>query len=301
MSRRNPKGREINGVVLLDKAQGLSSNTALQQIKRLFFAKKAGHTGALDPLATGILPICLGQATKIAQFLLADDKRYIVCAQLGQTTTTGDSEGELLETKEFTHLSTVEIQTAALSFQGDILQIPPMYSALKRNGQPLYKLARQGIEVERKARPVCIYHIQYLNYKNGLLNLEVSCSKGTYIRTLMEDIGQKLGCGAHITSLRRTGFSHLNIEQSVTFSTLENLTTNSFDDLDKFVIPSHKMLPNIANIQLNKQQSEDICFGRQVEVDEVGHHLVKIFNSSQLFLGIGELNNTQLQPKRLFI
>ncbi|RUM81164.1 MAG: tRNA pseudouridine(55) synthase TruB, partial [Candidatus Thioglobus sp.] len=182
MSRRNPKGREINGIVLLDKDTGLSSNAALQEVKRLFFAKKAGHTGALDPLASGILPICLGQATKVAGFLLADDKRYFVRGQLGQITDTADAEGEVIKIQPFEHLTDEEIRIAVNHFVGDIEQVPPMYSALKKDGQPLYKLARQGIEIDRPARPVTIHNIDYLGYESGILSLEVSCSKGTYIR-----------------------------------------------------------------------------------------------------------------------
>ena len=213
MSRRNPKGREINGIVLLDKDTGLSSNAALQKVKRLFFAKKAGHTGALDPLASGILPICLGQATKVAGFLLDDDKRYFVRGQFGQITDTGDSEGEVIKTQAFNDFTHKEIRLAVNHFVGDIEQVPPMYSALKKDGQPLYKLARQGIEIDRPPRPVTIHHIDYLGYENGVVSLEVSCSKGTYIRTLIEDIGNKLGCGAHVIELRRTGlFFHLTFD-----------------------------------------------------------------------------------------
>lgn len=205
MSRRNPKGRDINGIVLLDKDTGLSSNAALQKVKRLFFAKKAGHTGSLDPLASGILPICLGQATKVAQFLLDDDKRYFVRGKLGEITDTGDCEGVVTKTQEYTHLDEAIIKQVAMSFVGDILQVPPMYSALKKDGQPLYKLARQGIEIERPARPVTIHAIEFISYEKGVVTLDVSCSKGTYIRSLIQDIGDTLGCGAHVIELRRTG------------------------------------------------------------------------------------------------
>ena len=209
MSRRNPKGRDINGIVLLDKDTGLSSNAALQKVKRLFFAKKAGHTGSLDPLASGILPICLGQATKVAQFLLDDDKRYYVRGKLGEITDTGDCEGVIVKTQAFEQLNKEKVVAAAMSFKGDILQVPPMYSALKKDGQPLYKLARQGIEIERPARPVTIHNIDFISYEQGVIALNVSCSKGTYIRSLIQDIGDKLGCGAHVIELRRTGFAHL--------------------------------------------------------------------------------------------
>lgn len=301
MSRRNPKGREISGIVLLDKDTGLSSNAALQKVKRLFFAKKAGHTGALDPLASGILPICLGQATKVAGFLLDDNKRYFVRGQLGQTTDTLDSEGEITQTKEFEKLNEAQVKKVALSFQGDIKQVPPIYSALKKNGQPLYKFARQGIDVERKARPVSIYDIDFLDYQNGVVSLEVSCSKGTYIRSLIADIGDKLGCGAHVIELRRTGFAHIDITQAIKFCNLKALKTDDFSQLDAKIFKTEDMLPNIYNITIDDQQSIDIYYGRQVKVENQSDNLVKIFDKTSTFLGIGEIKGNYLQPKRLFV
>ncbi len=301
MSRRNPTGRDINGVVLLDKDTGLSSNAALQKVKRLFNANKAGHTGALDPLASGILPICLGQATKVAGFLLADDKRYFVRGKLGETTDTLDCEGEIIQRQPFEHLQEREIEACAQSFVGDILQVPPMYSALKKDGQPLYKLARQGIEIERPARPVSIHEIKYLGYEQGVLTLEVSCSKGTYIRTLIEDIGNKLGCGAHVIELRRTGFAAFDITQSIKFSQLESLQSDDYQMLDGKILPSEDMLPNFPSIYLDSQQSTDIGFGRQIKVENDGDNLVKIFNQQSVFLGMGQIENKHLQPKRLFV
>jgi tRNA pseudouridine55 synthase len=298
---KNKKGRDINGIVLLDKGTGLSSNQALQKVKRLFFAKKAGHTGSLDPLASGILPICLGQATKVAQFLLNDDKRYFVRGQLGQISDTGDSEGKIIKTQTFSHISETLIKQAITNFIGDILQIPPMYSALKKDGQPLYKLARAGIEIERKPRPITIHAIDYLSYENGVISLEVSCSKGTYIRTLIEDIGNELGCGAHVITLRRTGFAHIDIKQAIKFSDLEALAGEDFSALDKTLFKSEHMLPNIASIHINPTQSEDIHFGRAILLDNSTDSLVKIFNGEQNFLGIGQITNNVLQPKRLFV
>lgn len=302
MSRRNPKGREINGIVLLDKDIGLSSNAALQKVKRLFFAKKAGHTGALDPLASGILPICLGQATKVAQFLLEGDKRYFVRGKLGQMSDTGDGEGSIIKTQPFEHLSESRIAKVATSFKGDILQIPPMYSALKRDGQPLYKLARQGIEVKREPRPITIHKMTYLDYKNGILSLEVTCSKGTYIRTLIEDIGKKLGCGAHVVELRRTGFAHIDISQTFKFSDLEVLASDGYQALDEKILASEDMLPNLENIYLNETQSVDIRFGRVLQTDKQGLFKVKLFDEKKQFLGIGQRQeNGIIVPKRLFI
>lgn len=303
MSRRNPKGRDINGIVLLDKDTGLSSNAALQKVKRLFFAKKAGHTGALDPLASGILPICLGQATKVAGFLLDDDKRYFVRGQLGQMTDTGDAEGETIKTQPFEHLIDEEIRTAVNQFVGDIEQIPPMYSALKKDGQPLYKLARQGIEIDRPPRPVTIHHIDYLGYENGVVSLEVACSKGTYIRTLIEDIGNKLGCGAHVIELRRTGFAHIDIAQTVKFSDLEKLATDDYQLLDEKIFATQDMLPSIDSLYLDEQQTIDIKYGRSITSNGQGSfEVIKLFDHHKQFLGIGEPDEDgSIKPKRLFI
>jgi tRNA pseudouridine55 synthase len=303
VSRRNPKGREINGIVLLDKDTGLSSNAALQQVKRLFFAKKAGHTGSLDPLASGILPICLGQATKVAQFLLNDDKRYFVRAKLGEITDTGDCEGKIIKTQNFESLSEDEIIAAAMSFEGDILQIPPMYSALKKDGQPLYKLARQGISIERPARPVSIHKLIFIEYKKGILTLDVRCSKGTYIRSLIEDIGDKLGCGAHVIELRRTGFAHIDIAQAIKFADLEALASEDYQQLDAHIFPSELMLPALKSVSLDAQQTIDIKYGRAVQSELFNQqHKVKLFDSNQQFIGIGTLSeNGVIAPKRLFI
>ncbi len=284
----------------MDKDTGLSSNAVLQKVKRLFFAKKAGHTGALDPLASGILPICLGQATKVAGFLLDDNKRYYVRGKLGEITNTLDCEGEIINTRDF-ELSEAQVKAAAFSFQGDIEQIPPMYSALKKDGQPLYKLARLGIEIERPARPVTIFNIDFLGYENGIFSLEVSCSKGTYIRSLVGDIGEKLGCGAHVIELRRTGFAHVDIDQTIKFSDLEKLASDNYAQLDAQIFPSEDMLPSIHSITIDEQQGIDIRYGRTVKVENQGDNLVKIFDKNALFLGIGQIENNILQPKRLFI
>ena len=306
MSRPNQKGRDVSGIILLDKDTGLSSNAALQKVKRLFFAKKAGHTGALDPSASGILPICLGKASKIAQFLLDDDKRYFVRGRLGQATDTGDCEGKVVDNQAFQHLNMAEIMAVVQSFVGDILQVPPMYSALKKDGQALYKLARQGIEIERDARPVRIYEINYLAYESGILTLDIACSKGTYIRTLIEDIGKQLGCGAHVIELRRTGFAHIDIAQTIKFADLENLANLSPDNyqaLDEKIFATEDMLPNFANISLNKSQSVDIQYGRSVVVNaQISSATVKLFNHKSEFIGIGIAGSSGvIAPKRLFV
>jgi len=204
MGRRRQRGRNVQGILLFDKPLGVSSNKALQQVKNLYFASKAGHTGSLDPLATGLLPICFGGATKVSAFLLDADKRYQVRVKLGETTSTADSEGEVLQTRPTESVTAEQLNQTLQQFVGEIEQIPPMYSALKHQGERLYKLARDGVEVERKPRQVTIHEIRLLTCDLPEFELDVHCSKGTYIRTLAEDIGELLGCGGHVIGLRRT-------------------------------------------------------------------------------------------------
>jgi len=303
MSRRNKKGRDINGVILLDKATGASSNFVLQQVKRLFFAKKAGHTGSLDPLASGLLPICLGQATKVAQFLLNDDKRYFVRGKLGQISDTGDAEGVITNSGETEGVDDSSIADVLPQFVGNIKQVPPMYSALKRDGKPLYELARQGIEVEREARPVTIYEINYVSLEDDILSLDVACSKGTYIRTLVEDIGKVLGCGAHVIELRRTGFAHFDLTDSITFEQLEALKSEDFDALDAQIFAAETMLPSFDSVFLSAEQTSDIKLGRKVQYGNfVEVQKLKLFDENQQFIGIGESNlGGEVLPKRLFV
>jgi len=299
MSKRNKKGRDIEGVLILDKASGLSSNSALQEIKRLFDANKAGHTGSLDPLASGLLPICLGQSTKVAQFLLDGDKHYFVRGKLGQTSNTGDSEGEINEYGSTKDVVDNTLKNTLKEFIGEINQVPPMFSALKKNGTPLYKLARKGVEVDRKARKVSIYEIQFIGLKNDILTLEVSCSKGTYIRTLIEDIGKSLGCGGYVIELRRTGFAHFNISQGKTFEEIKGM---SHSELDSLLIKADEMLPNLKSIYLNHEQSSDIKLGRKIKCNKLNTiQKVKLYDSNNNFIGIGESNNlSEVLPKRLF-
>jgi len=265
MSKRNQKGRNINGVVLLDKASGGSSNHALQKVKRLFGANKAGHTGSLDPLASGLLPICLGQATKVAQFLLDDDKRYFVRAKLGKVSSTGDSEGKIVNFGSTKGIDESSIKTILSQFIGDINQVPPMYSALKRNGTPLYKLARKGIEIERSSRPVTIHEINFLDLDDAVVSLEVFCSKGTYIRTLVEDIGKSLGCGGHVIELRRTGFAHLGLSESKTYEQLSKLKEQNLESLDSVILSADEMIPNLESVYLDSEQTSDIRLGKKIE------------------------------------
>ena len=300
MSKRNKKGRDIDGVFVLDKSSGTSSNSALQQVKRLFGANKAGHTGSLDPLASGLLPICLGQSTKVAQFLLDDDKRYFVRGKLGEVSDTGDSDGKISQYGSTSGIDETTIKDSLKKFVGVISQVPPMFSALKKNGTPLYKLARKGIEVERNPREVKIYEIQFISLEANILTLEVSCSKGTYIRTLLEDIGKDLNCGAHVIELRRVGFAHLNIDQSKTFDEINKMTSV---ELDKLLIGPDEMLPNLKSVYLDYDQSVDVKFGRKIKCDEFNTpQKVKLYDSNRKFIGIGECNHlSEVLPKRLFI
>ena len=299
MSKRNKKGRDIDGVFVLDKSSGTSSNSALQQVKRLFGANKAGHTGSLDPLASGLLPICLGQSTKVAQFLLDDDKRYFVRGKLGEVSDTGDSDGKISQYGSTSGIDETTIKDSLKKFVGVISQVPPMFSALKKNGTPLYKLARKGIEVERNPREVKIYEIQFISLEANILTLEVSCSKGTYIRTLLEDIGKDLNCGAHVIELRRIGFAHLNIDQSKSFDEINKMSSG---ELEKLLIGPDEMLPNLKSVYLDYDQSVDVKFGRKIKCDEFNTpQKVKLYDSNRKFIGIGECNHlSELLPKRLF-
>jgi len=303
MSKRNQKVRDINGVVLLDKASGSSSNHVLQQVKRLFRANKAGHTGSLDPLASGLLPICLGQATKVAQFLLDGDKRYFVRAKFGQVSSTGDSEGKIVNFGSTQGIDESSVRAILLKFIGDINQVPPMYSALKRNGTPLYKLARKGIEIERSSRPVTIHEINFLNLDDAVISLEVSCSKGTYIRTLVEDIGKSLGCGGHVVELRRTGFAHLDLSGSKTYEQLSKLKEQNLESLDSIILSADEMLPNLKSVYLDSEQTRDIRLGKKIEyLGFSTSQKLKLYDHNKQFLGIGESNlMSEILPKRLFV
>ena len=303
MSKRKQQVRDINGFVLLDKASGRSSNFALQQVKRLFGANKAGHTGSLDPLASGLLPICLGQATKVAQFLLDDDKRYLVQAKFGQVSSTGDSEGKIINFGSTKGINESSIKTILLQFIGDINQVPPMYSALKRNGTPLYKLARKGIEIERSPRPVTVYEINFLGLEESVVSLEVFCSKGTYIRTLVEDIGKSLGSGGYVVELRRTGFAHLHLSESKTYEQLSKLKEQNLESLDSVILSADEMLPNLKNLYLNSEQTRDIRLGKKIEYQGFStSQKLKLYDHNKQFLGIGESNLvSEILPSRLFV
>ena len=303
MSKRNQKVRDINGVVLLDKASGSSSNHVLQQVKCLFCANKAGHTGSLDPLASGLLPICFGQATKVAQFLLDSDKRYFVRAKFGQVSSTGDSEGKIVNFGSTKGIDESSIRAILLKFTGDINQVPPMYSALKRNGTPLYKLARKGIEIERSPRPVTIYEINFLDLDDAVVSLEVFCSKGTYIRTLVEDIGKSLECGGHVVELRRTEFAHFDLSASKTYEQLSKLKEQNLESLDSVILGADEMIPNLESVYLDSEQTSDIRLGKKIEyLGFSSSQKLKLYDHNEQFIGIGESNlMAEILPKRLFV
>lgn len=306
MGRRRNKGRNVSGIVLLDKPLGITSNRALQIVKRLFNANKAGHTGSLDPLATGLLPLCLGEATKVSGFLLDADKSYIATMKLGIKTSSADAEGEVIQTRPVENYTKKQISAAIKNFIGDIEQIPPMHSALKVDGQPLYKLAHQGQVIERKARPVHIYGIEVLRYDGDEIDIAVDCSKGTYIRTLAEDIGEKLGCGAHLSALRRTASGPFELEDSVTLEELERLTENvaeeGFTDADNVLIPAEDALDDWESLNLSADAAHYICQGQAVLVPKAPTSgLVRLFSDEKGFLGIGEiLDDGRVTPRRLF-
>jgi len=296
---RRKKGNDINGILLLDKPLGRSSNSALQKVRYLFNAKKAGHTGSLDPLATGVLPICFGEASKVTAYLLNSDKRYTCTAQLGVTTTTGDKEGEELQIRPIPLLNKMDIENILDNFRGDIEQIPPMFSALKHNGQPLYKLARKGIEIKRKARQVTIHKLMLLDFTEDSITLDIKCSKGTYIRTLAQDIGEALGCGAHLSMLRRTEVSPFDCDKLYTIEEIEKLSEEK--KLDDILLAIDSALPDLPKITLNSEESGLIQNGVKVSREGIPDaSLIRLYLENGDFIGLGSLSSDgRLAPKRL--
>ena len=304
MSKPRKRGRDIHGVFLLDKPQGMSSNDIMQKVKRIFQANKAGHTGALDPLATGMLPICLGEATKFSQFLLDADKRYLVTAKLGERTDTSDAEGQIVETREV-KVKTPEILTALEQFRGDILQVPTMFSALKHNGKPLYEYARQGITVEREARPITIFELNFIQYNAPYLTLEVHCSKGTYIRTLVDDLGEALGCGAHVTMLRRTAVADYPTEKMLDWHALQSLAEQQdLALLDALLLPMDTAVAKLPALTLDENQTQGIGFGQRIKFDNPNRlqGQVRLFSHENRFLGVAVIDeNNVIRPQRLVV
>ena len=304
MSKPRKRGRDIHGVFLLDKPQGMSSNDIMQKVKRIFQANKAGHTGALDPLATGMLPICLGEATKFSQFLLDADKRYLVTAKLGERTDTSDAEGQIVETREV-KVKTPEILTALEQFRGNILQVPTMFSALKHNGKPLYEYARQGITVEREARPITIFELNFIEYNAPYLTLEVHCSKGTYIRTLVDDLGEVLGCGGHVTMLRRTAVADYPTEKMLDWHALQNLAEQQdLALLDALLLPMDTAVAKLPALTLDENQTQGIGFGQRIKFNNPNRlqGQVRLFSHENRFLGVAVIDEKNvIRPQRLVV
>jgi tRNA pseudouridine55 synthase len=294
----------IDGVVLLDKPAGMSSQGAVTAVKRAFNADKAGHTGTLDPMATGLLPICLGEATKYSQDLLEADKSYIAQVKFGSRTDTGDAEGQIIEELPLPAFADELAIKAALDallpkFTGPITQVPPMYSALKRDGKPLYEYARAGIELERAPREITIHAIRWTNVNWPEATLEVSCSKGTYIRVLAEDIGNTLGCGAHLVGLRRTEVGHLNLEQSFTMESIQQGLQDSSSD----ILPVDALLQTLPHLTVDEQQAKRLEMGQRVPLNLPSiEALVRIYRATAAphnFIGTADWRSGVLHPKRL--
>ncbi|MBC8519242.1 MAG: tRNA pseudouridine(55) synthase TruB [Gammaproteobacteria bacterium] len=304
MGRRNRKGRNVSGILLLDKPAGITSNGALQRVKHLFFAKKAGHTGSLDPIATGILPICLGEATKFSGFLLNADKSYVAECQLGVVTRSGDSEGEVVSERPVEGVSEEIIKNALEQFRGDIEQIPPMHSAIKVNGQPLYKLAHQGIEIEREPRQVTIYALDFigLDADKERMTISVHCSKGTYIRTLVEDIGEIIGCGAHVAELRRTTLGPYKEDDLLTIEELEEIReADGNRGLDSRLLSLDSAVEDYDKVQLDRDSSYYIRQGQPIQVSGAPEDgWVRIYDDVEKFVGVGEIiDDGRVAPRRL--
>jgi len=320
---RQPKGRLINGILILDKPTGMSSNHALQRVKRMFGACKAGHTGSLDPLATGLLPICLGEATKFSQFLLDADKRYQTTAQLGVRTDSSDADGKVVETKPCEHITVTDVEAQLPQFRGLISQVPSMFSALKHQGQPLYKLARAGKTVAVKPRQVTIHNLELLSFKHSQVQMDISCTKGTYIRSIVEDLGLALDCGAHVAQLRRLQAGPFVAEQMVTLEDLQGIIdeatqgqvvevgqwpdiTPAFPRLDQLLIPADTAVLSLNAVQLPAHEIEALQQGKVIDhaTGYAPFDVVRVYNSlasdATAFIGLAEVQpEGRLKAKRL--
>lgn len=294
---KRKSGLDVHGIVLLDKRSGVSSNKALQEVRRLFNANKAGHTGSLDPLATGLLPLCFGEATKVSALMLEDDKRYQVTLRLGIMTDSGDSEGAIVAEMPLPDFSEAELLSCLQHFTGEIEQVPPMYSALKYQGKKLYELAREGKTVDRAPRRISIYDLNVLGFDAEHISLDVSCSKGTYIRSLAEDIGQYLGSCATVTALRRTKAGMFSLEQAYTLEQLQNM---SEAELLNSLMAVDTPLTKLPAISLSVEQAGNINHGQQIVVNGHTPGTVRMY-CQQTFLGLGEiLMNDKLAPRKIF-
>lgn len=290
------KGRVVDGVLLLDKPYAMTSNAALQTARRLLNAQKAGHTGTLDPLASGLLALTFGEATKFSADLLHADKTYIAGIKLGQKTTTGDLEGDFLQNRPV-RVNRADIEKALNAFRGDILQVPPMFSALKRDGKTLYDLAREGVSIEREARSVRIEKLEILEFADELLTVEVTCSKGTYIRVLAEDIGEALGCGAHLASLRRTKVGALSLEDAVTLQALE---TMSVDERLATLKPLDALMQTLPAVHLSENDRVRFCHGQRLALGLPSCPRVRVYGPDEQMVGTARVNERGvLEPERL--
>jgi tRNA pseudouridine55 synthase len=310
---RRRKGRAIDGILLLDKPLDISSNQALQKVRRMFLAAKGGHTGALDPLATGMLPVCLGEATKFSQFLLNADKTYLVTAKLGVRTTTSDADGEVVATCAV-DVNASQLSDACDTFKGPIKQVPSMFSALKHQGKPLYFYARQGIEIDRPARDITIFSLTIMRFEGDEVDMEIHCSKGTYIRSLVDDLGQLLGCGAYVSKLHRTRVADYPSEKMVTFEQLEALLDKAQQEqiplteiLDPLLIPMDSAVKNLAEVELAPESASDFMHGMPVKhlstESFADDQVVRVYLSQAgTFLGVAQIDkDNQAAPKRLVV
>lgn len=305
---RQRRGRPIDGILVLDKPTGITSNAALQMVKRLYAAAKAGHTGSLDPLATGVLPLCFGEATKFSQYLLDADKTYRSTFVLGVTTASGDSDGEVLERNDSSQLTQEIVEAALARFRGDIEQVPSMFSAIKKDGQPLYKLARQGIEIEREARAVTIFELRIEAFRSGSaetnaeVDMWIHCSKGTYVRSIAEDLGKALGCGAHVSKLRRVKAGPFSETDCVSPTTLEGLRArDAFAELDSLLRPANTAVHALPKVILAEAAGFYLRQGQPVLVPKAPTEgLVQLQLASGEFIGVGEiLDDGRVAPRRL--
>ena len=299
MLSKRTSGRNIHGILLLNKRLGVSSNRALQEVRRLFNANKAGHTGSLDPMASGLLPLCFGEATKVSAMMLEDHKRYQVVIQLGIVTDTGDAEGKIVTQKKVPDLTQDEIELCLQDFTGEIDQIPPMYSALKYKGRKLYELAREGKTIERQARKITIFELKLLKATSDRLSLDVLCSKGTYIRSLAEDIGHQLGCGGTVVELHRIQAGQFKIKDALT---IEQLQKMNLDELKDCLVGVDKPLDGVPMVELSIQEAVLIRHGQQIKAEELEaiQGMVRMY-SEQVFIGLGEMClDGKLTPKKIF-
>jgi len=314
MAKRR-KGRPINGVLLLDKPYEMSSNHALQAVKRVYFAQKAGHTGALDPLATGMLPICLGEGTKFSQYLLDTDKTYQVMAKLGIRTTTSDAGGEVVSEKEV-NVSDEQLAQALDTFRGTTKQVPSMYSALKHQGQPLYKYAREGIEVPREARDITVFNLELLRFEHDEVELNIHVSKGTYIRTIIDDLGELLGCGAHVADLRRSAVGSYPVDKMVTLPQLEALLEQANEEgitpselLDPLLLPMQSAVEGMPAVYVDDMSANFLRHGNPVQAYKApAEGCMQVYigededDENAEFIGVGFINDDgQVAPKRIVV